>query len=123
MKKMNSKQIITTAFLAAVVGVSGAPLSAAAVDGYSGQHNNSWDRDHNRRDNDRRGISEWQAKRIAQSIFPRKHIVRVVLRGDDGRREYQVRFADGSRVDVRARDGRVTFVDNNSRRYSHNDWR
>lgn len=79
-------------------------------------------RDHDRRDNDRRdhrnhSISSWKAKRIAQHVFPRKQIVRVDLRWDRGTKEYQVKFRDGSRVDVRARDGRVTYVHNNSHRH------
>lgn len=126
MKKMNNKQIITAAFFAAVVGLSGTPLSAGATGGNSDWNNNSSHKDKDddkRRHDDRRGISEWQARRIAQHVFPHKHIVRVVLRSDDGRREYQVRFADGSRVDVRVSDGRITFIDNNSRRHSFNDWR
>ncbi len=132
MKKMSSKQIITAAFLAAVIGLSGTPLSAGAEGSASDRNNNSWSRDNNNDQNNRgdnwwndnrRGVSEWQARRIAQNVFPRKHIVRVELRGDDNRREYQVRFADGSRVDVRVRDGQVTYVNNNSRRNSFNTWR
>lgn len=129
MKKTSSKQIVTAAFLAAVVGLTGAPLSAGAVSNNSGHNSDSWNRDnerrdnerrdHERRDNERRRISEWQARRIAQHIFPRKHIERVVLRGDDNRREYRVHFTDGSRVDVRARDGQVTFA----RRGELNLWR
>ena len=128
MKKMNSKQIITTAFLASVVGLTGVPLGAGATGDNSDRHHNSWSKDNNNRhhnnDNNwwndhRRGITERQARRIAQDIFPRKHIVRVVLRGDDNRREYRVHFADGSRVDVRARDGQVTFA----RRGDFNLWR
>lgn len=129
MKKASSKQIVTAAFLAAVVGLTGAPLSAGAVSNNSGHNSDSWNRDnerrdnerrdHERRDNERRRISEWQARRIAQHIFPRKHIERVVLRGDDNRREYRVHFTDGSRVDVRARDGQVTFA----RRGELNLWR
>lgn len=125
MRKMSSKQIISAAFIASVVGLSSAPLSAGAMSGdsnWSNNNNNSRDRD-DRRDNERRNVSEWQARRIAQQVFPRKHIVRVDLRSDNGRREYQVRFADGSRVDVRVRDGQITYVDNNSRRYAFNDWR
>jgi hypothetical protein len=124
MKKASSKQIVTAAFLAAVVGLTGAPLSAGAVSNNSGHNSDSWNRDNERRDNERRDnerrrISEWQARRIAQHIFPRKHIERVVLRGDDNRREYRVHFTDGSRVDVRARDGQVTFA----RRGELNLWR
>lgn len=117
MKKNNSKQIIAAAFFTAVVGLSSAPLSVGAVDNDYDRNNNSWNRD-----NDHRDISEWQARRIAQHVFPNKRIVRVELRRDDNRREYQVRFADGSRVDVRVRDGQVTYVDNNSRRGSYNNW-
>lgn len=130
MNKIRSKQMITAALFTAVVGLSGAPLNAGAVGNDDNRNNSSWNRDDHRRI-----ISEWQARRIAQNVFPRKHIVRVVLTSDNNRRHddnrwnnnnsrvYIVRFSDGSRVDVRARDGRVVFVDNNSRRHSFNDWR
>lgn len=133
MKKASGKQIVTAAFLAAAVGLTGAPLSAGAVGDNSDRNGDSWNRDNERRDNERRDnerrdnerriISEWQARRIAQNVFPRKHIVRVTLSNDNNnnnrydndnnnnnRREYRVYFADGSRVDVRARDGQVTYA-------------
>ncbi|MNS90849.1 hypothetical protein D3C72_1249160 [compost metagenome] len=123
MKKASGKQIVTAAFLAAAVGLTGAPLSAGAVGDNSDRNGDSWNRDNERRDNERRIISEWQARRIAQNVFPRKHIVRVTLSNDNNnnnrydndnnnnnRREYRVYFADGSRVDVRARDGQVTYA-------------
>ncbi|MFZ2836258.1 MAG: hypothetical protein WAZ21_02975 [Candidatus Saccharimonadales bacterium] len=128
MKKASGKQIVTAAFLAAAVGLTGAPLSAGAVGDNSDRNSDSWNRDSERRDNERRDnerriISEWQARRIAQNVFPRKHIVRVTLSNDNNnnnrydnnnnnnnRREYRVYFADGSRVDVRARDGQVTYA-------------
>lgn len=119
MKKMSAKQLLTTGLLVGVIGLSGAPMTAGAS-------SNDWNRDRDRgrdyhddrrddrrdRRDDRRIISAQRAIRIAKNVFPRKQVVSLQLRWDRGVREYQVRFRDGSRVDVRARDGRITHVIN-----------
>lgn len=125
MGKLDYKKVITAAFLAGVIGLTGAPLSAGATDNNRHGGNHWEDRggrgggDWEDRDNNRRIINVRRAVRIAQNVFPHKRVVRVELKRDNGVREYQVRFADGSRVDVRARDGRVTLVRNESRNHRH----
>lgn len=56
-------------------------------------------------------ISEREARRIAQNLFyPRKHVSYVTSYGHGYDKVYRVFFTDGTRVDIRARDGRIINV-------------
>lgn len=111
MKKIMAKPVLTLAFLAGALGVSSVPMSASAHSGY--WNNNSWsrwDNDNNRWRHHGRAISHWEARNIAQRLFPHKHIVRDDdRRGHDGRHEHRFRFDDNHCVDVRE-DGVVVRI-------------
>lgn len=120
MKKAITKPVITAAFLAAVVGVSSAPLSVGAEDGHH-WNNNSWSRndwrhnDHNRwgnnhNNNQHHRISDWEARNIAQRHFPGRWIVSDNQWWDhDGRLERQYRFNDNHVIVIRD-DGVIIII-------------
>jgi uncharacterized membrane protein YkoI len=101
MGKLSMKKLIVAAALSGAVGLSVVPMSASASQNHHysyAQHGMRW-------------VSRHEAREIAQKIFPNRHIESIHLRWDDGVREYQVLFMDGTRIDVRQSNGRVTYVD------------
>ncbi len=121
MNKLSTKKLIVAGMLAGVMTISGAPLSANALSNNHSNNNSHHQQDNDRRDRDRRHhhnreITQRKALRIAQRVFPHKRIVDIDMRRDHGVREYQVKFKGGNRVDVRVRDGRVTYV------HVHHHW-
>lgn len=116
MKLTRLKQAALAAFSLSLVAVVGSSAGANALSyGSQGQYHPSnytrhasstWWR-HGQRE-----ISRWDAMRIARSVFPYKRIASVQLHGYGWYSEYQVRFTDGSRVDVRKYGGQVTYARN-----------
>ncbi len=90
-KKLTTKRLILSAFLAMMVSVAASPLSASAHSG-NFSRDNEWNWD-----------SEWRAQNCAHRFFEHKRIVREEFRRDrdrDDERELRVHFSDGSWCDV-----------------------
>lgn len=108
MHKPSSKKMIVAAAMAGVLAISAVPVGASA---YSGNNHRDGHWSYDNWSSKDRSVDRREARGIASDIFPNREIRSINLRTDNGVREFQVRFWDGSRVDVRARDGRVTYVD------------
>lgn len=109
MNKLHDKKFMAAALTVGMMALSAAPLSASAQSGYQNgtEYNGQYNQAQRLRDV---SVNRREARDIAQDIFPQREI-RDVTRQNDGRvTEFRVRFEDGSRVDVRQSNGRVTFV-------------
>lgn len=109
MKKFNKKKFIGSVLTVGVIGITAAPMTASAHSGYQ-YTNANWNwYNHSNRD---RTVNRQEARDIAQAIFPNRTIQDITRQNNNGNGvvEFRVRFTDGTRVDVRQSNGRVTYV-------------